>query len=232
MCYFFFKANVRGQQCRFCKDGYFHLSEENAQGCLSCWCSGVGTQCSSSAFFKDRVRQKVTSVKSLIPGICSGVTFVDCLCISCQEISILTKSLFNIFKREFMNIMPYGMNQSTKMTPPPLFPNLNEIIVFLWKIYKLYYVNLIISLETLYLHNIYIFIHKISNITICRLIQISREQTHTTLCLPIVALVTPSPMDLSSTRTEMRSCSINSQEFSGNVRVSSSVCHPNSEEIR
>ncbi|XP_034337833.2 basement membrane-specific heparan sulfate proteoglycan core protein isoform X5 [Magallana gigas] len=49
------KANVRGQQCRFCKDGYFHLSEENAQGCLSCWCSGVGTQCSSSAFYKDRI---------------------------------------------------------------------------------------------------------------------------------------------------------------------------------
>lgn len=139
MCYFFFKANVRGQQCRFCKDGYFHLSEENAQGCLSCWCSGVGTQCSSSAFFKDRVRQKVTSVKSLIPGICSGVTFVDCLCISCQEISILTKSLFNIFKREFMNIMPYGMNQSTKMAHP--FPNLNEIIVHVYSFEK--YINCI-----------------------------------------------------------------------------------------
>nr|XP_022341960.1 basement membrane-specific heparan sulfate proteoglycan core protein-like isoform X4 [Crassostrea virginica] len=49
------KANVRGQRCSFCKEGYFHLSEENSQGCLSCWCSGVGTQCSSSAFYKDRI---------------------------------------------------------------------------------------------------------------------------------------------------------------------------------
>ncbi|XP_061163155.1 basement membrane-specific heparan sulfate proteoglycan core protein-like [Saccostrea echinata] len=49
------KANVRGQRCRFCKDRYFHLSEENSQGCLSCWCSGVATQCSSSAFYKDRI---------------------------------------------------------------------------------------------------------------------------------------------------------------------------------
>ncbi|XP_056009495.1 basement membrane-specific heparan sulfate proteoglycan core protein-like isoform X3 [Ostrea edulis] len=49
------KANVRGQRCSFCKESYFHLSEENSQGCLACWCSGVARQCSSSAFYKDRI---------------------------------------------------------------------------------------------------------------------------------------------------------------------------------
>lgn len=61
-------------------------------------------------------------------------------------------------EREFMNIMPDGMNLLKTNNPQkcPPFPSLNEIIVFFWKIYVLDYVNLIISLKTLYLHYIYV----------------------------------------------------------------------------
>ncbi|KAM6977222.1 basement membrane-specific heparan sulfate proteoglycan core protein [Aplochiton taeniatus] len=49
------KMNVEGQACSNCKQGAFHLSEANKDGCLSCFCMGVTQQCSSSTYYRDLV---------------------------------------------------------------------------------------------------------------------------------------------------------------------------------
>ncbi|XP_068162728.1 basement membrane-specific heparan sulfate proteoglycan core protein isoform X3 [Antennarius striatus] len=49
------KMNVEGPYCSNCKSGTFHLSPENKDGCLSCFCMGVTQQCSSSNYYRDRV---------------------------------------------------------------------------------------------------------------------------------------------------------------------------------
>ncbi|XP_076022702.1 basement membrane-specific heparan sulfate proteoglycan core protein isoform X2 [Genypterus blacodes] len=49
------KMNVEGPSCSNCKSGTFHLSPDNKDGCLSCFCMGVTQQCSSSAYYRDLV---------------------------------------------------------------------------------------------------------------------------------------------------------------------------------
>lgn len=49
------QMNVEGQSCSSCKPGTFHLSQENKDGCLSCFCMGVTQQCSSSTYYRDSV---------------------------------------------------------------------------------------------------------------------------------------------------------------------------------
>ncbi|XP_056158189.1 basement membrane-specific heparan sulfate proteoglycan core protein [Lampris incognitus] len=49
------KMNVEGPSCSICKPGTFHLSPDNKDGCLSCFCMGVTQQCSSSTYYRDLV---------------------------------------------------------------------------------------------------------------------------------------------------------------------------------
>ncbi|XP_036068750.1 basement membrane-specific heparan sulfate proteoglycan core protein isoform X6 [Oryzias melastigma] len=50
------KNNVAGASCDECKPGFFHLSEANPEGCLSCFCMGVTKTCASSTWSRDQVR--------------------------------------------------------------------------------------------------------------------------------------------------------------------------------
>ncbi|XP_061544566.1 basement membrane-specific heparan sulfate proteoglycan core protein isoform X9 [Phycodurus eques] len=50
------KNYVVGAQCDECKPGFFHLSENNPEGCLRCFCMGVSKQCASSTWSRDQVR--------------------------------------------------------------------------------------------------------------------------------------------------------------------------------
>ncbi|KAM8754964.1 basement membrane-specific heparan sulfate proteoglycan core protein [Acanthopagrus schlegelii] len=65
------KMNVEGPSCASCKSGAFHLSQENKDGCLSCFCMGVTQQCSSSTYYRDLV----SSVFS--PGNFQGFALVN-----------------------------------------------------------------------------------------------------------------------------------------------------------
>uniref|UniRef100_H2MMH3 Heparan sulfate proteoglycan 2 n=1 Tax=Oryzias latipes TaxID=8090 RepID=H2MMH3_ORYLA len=48
------KNNVAGASCDECKPGFFHLSQANPQGCLSCFCMGVSKTCASSTWRRDQ----------------------------------------------------------------------------------------------------------------------------------------------------------------------------------
>uniref|UniRef100_A0A3B3CG13 Heparan sulfate proteoglycan 2 n=1 Tax=Oryzias melastigma TaxID=30732 RepID=A0A3B3CG13_ORYME len=48
------KNNVAGASCDECKPGFFHLSEANPEGCLSCFCMGVTKTCASSTWSRDQ----------------------------------------------------------------------------------------------------------------------------------------------------------------------------------
>nr|XP_055043669.1 basement membrane-specific heparan sulfate proteoglycan core protein isoform X17 [Misgurnus anguillicaudatus] len=50
------KGNVVGGLCDECKIGAFHLSADNPEGCLPCFCMGVTKQCASSTWSRDQVR--------------------------------------------------------------------------------------------------------------------------------------------------------------------------------
>ncbi|XP_062871277.1 basement membrane-specific heparan sulfate proteoglycan core protein isoform X2 [Trichomycterus rosablanca] len=50
------KANVAGASCDECKPGSFHLSADNPEGCMQCFCMGVTKQCASSTWTRDQVR--------------------------------------------------------------------------------------------------------------------------------------------------------------------------------
>ncbi|KAM6928874.1 basement membrane-specific heparan sulfate proteoglycan core protein isoform 4-T4 [Lycodopsis pacificus] len=65
------KLNVEGPSCSSCKSGTFHLSQEDKDGCLSCFCMGVTQQCSSSTYYRDLV----SSVFS--PGNFQGFALVN-----------------------------------------------------------------------------------------------------------------------------------------------------------
>lgn len=55
-CGFIFclQNNVAGALCDECKPGFFHLSENNPEGCLQCFCMGVTKQCASSTWSRDQ----------------------------------------------------------------------------------------------------------------------------------------------------------------------------------
>ncbi|KAL3861185.1 hypothetical protein ACJMK2_007245 [Sinanodonta woodiana] len=55
------KAYAQGRRCERCREGYFYLSEENEQGCLSCYCSGITNQCTSSSYYRDVIRPQFGS---------------------------------------------------------------------------------------------------------------------------------------------------------------------------
>uniref|UniRef100_A0A452GNZ3 Basement membrane-specific heparan sulfate proteoglycan core protein n=1 Tax=Gopherus agassizii TaxID=38772 RepID=A0A452GNZ3_9SAUR len=48
--------NVAGRLCNECTSGAFHLSEQNPDGCLKCFCMGVSQQCASSYWNREQVR--------------------------------------------------------------------------------------------------------------------------------------------------------------------------------
>uniref|UniRef100_A0AAV2LZ82 Basement membrane-specific heparan sulfate proteoglycan core protein n=1 Tax=Knipowitschia caucasica TaxID=637954 RepID=A0AAV2LZ82_KNICA len=65
------KMNVEGQSCSSCKQGTFHLSPQNKDGCLSCFCMGVTQQCYSSNYYRDLVTSEFT------PGNFQGYALVN-----------------------------------------------------------------------------------------------------------------------------------------------------------
>uniref|UniRef100_A0A674DCA7 Heparan sulfate proteoglycan 2 n=1 Tax=Salmo trutta TaxID=8032 RepID=A0A674DCA7_SALTR len=65
------KMNVEGPACSNCKQGTFHISTDNKDGCLSCFCMGVTQQCSSSSHYRDQV----SSV--FVPGNFQGFALVN-----------------------------------------------------------------------------------------------------------------------------------------------------------
>ncbi|XP_078111883.1 basement membrane-specific heparan sulfate proteoglycan core protein isoform X4 [Sander vitreus] len=65
------KMNVEGPSCSSCKSGTFHLSPENKDGCLSCFCMGVTQQCSSSNHYRDLVSSVIS------PGNFQGFALVN-----------------------------------------------------------------------------------------------------------------------------------------------------------
>ncbi|KAM4611104.1 basement membrane-specific heparan sulfate proteoglycan core protein [Polymixia lowei] len=65
------KMNVEGPSCSNCKSGTFHLSPNNKDGCLSCFCMGVTQQCSSSTYYRDLVSSVFT------PGNFQGYALVN-----------------------------------------------------------------------------------------------------------------------------------------------------------
>jgi laminin alpha 1/2 len=42
------KEKVEGERCDRCLPGYFALNENNPDGCMQCYCSGVSSTCNSS----------------------------------------------------------------------------------------------------------------------------------------------------------------------------------------
>lgn len=64
---------VEGQSCDKCSSGYFGLSQQNPEGCMKCYCSGISATCESSSIVTNTVsspslnvpRQKVLSTYKL-----------------------------------------------------------------------------------------------------------------------------------------------------------------------
>uniref|UniRef100_A0A3B3SE98 Cell adhesion molecule-related/down-regulated by oncogenes n=1 Tax=Paramormyrops kingsleyae TaxID=1676925 RepID=A0A3B3SE98_9TELE len=50
------QSNVVGALCDECRSSSFHLTEDNPDGCLQCFCMGVTKQCTSSTWSRDQVR--------------------------------------------------------------------------------------------------------------------------------------------------------------------------------
>uniref|UniRef100_A0A8C3FNL1 Heparan sulfate proteoglycan 2 n=1 Tax=Chrysemys picta bellii TaxID=8478 RepID=A0A8C3FNL1_CHRPI len=49
------KPHVEGPSCSSCRAHHFHLSAENREGCLPCFCMGVTQQCTSSSYYRGLV---------------------------------------------------------------------------------------------------------------------------------------------------------------------------------
>ncbi|XP_029434740.1 basement membrane-specific heparan sulfate proteoglycan core protein isoform X5 [Rhinatrema bivittatum] len=49
------KPNVEGPDCSSCRSHHFHLSSENQEGCLPCFCMGVTQLCTSTSYYRDLV---------------------------------------------------------------------------------------------------------------------------------------------------------------------------------
>ncbi|XP_063001421.1 basement membrane-specific heparan sulfate proteoglycan core protein [Elgaria multicarinata webbii] len=65
------KANAEGRACSACRPHHFHLSAENAEGCLACFCMGVTQQCTSSSYHRDVV------TSAFLPGNFQGFALVN-----------------------------------------------------------------------------------------------------------------------------------------------------------
>lgn len=50
------KTNVQGERCDQCKSGFFNFDADNADGCESCFCFGVTTDCHSTYSHRAKVR--------------------------------------------------------------------------------------------------------------------------------------------------------------------------------
>ncbi|XP_029102224.1 basement membrane-specific heparan sulfate proteoglycan core protein isoform X4 [Scleropages formosus] len=50
------KSNVVGALCDECQIGSFHLTEDNPEGCMQCFCMGITKQCASSTWSRDQIR--------------------------------------------------------------------------------------------------------------------------------------------------------------------------------
>lgn len=61
--------NVVGRLCNECSDGFFHLSKQNPDGCLKCFCMGVSRQCSSSSWSRAQVPTREWQLDGIaVPG--------------------------------------------------------------------------------------------------------------------------------------------------------------------
>lgn len=49
------KENVIGQLCDQCREGTYGLSEQKAEGCTECFCSGTTSICSSSYLYREQI---------------------------------------------------------------------------------------------------------------------------------------------------------------------------------
>ncbi|XP_060115564.1 basement membrane-specific heparan sulfate proteoglycan core protein [Heteronotia binoei] len=65
------KAHVQGPSCSSCRPHHFHLSAENREGCLPCFCMGVTQQCTSSSSYRDLV------TSPFLPGNPQGFALVN-----------------------------------------------------------------------------------------------------------------------------------------------------------
>ncbi|XP_061908758.1 basement membrane-specific heparan sulfate proteoglycan core protein [Entelurus aequoreus] len=65
------KMNAESPSCATCKPGTFHLSQQNKDGCLSCFCMGITQQCSSSNYYRDLVST------AFYPGNFQGFALVN-----------------------------------------------------------------------------------------------------------------------------------------------------------
>ncbi|WAR15211.1 PGBM-like protein, partial [Mya arenaria] len=50
------KPYVQGRRCARCREDHFYLDANNPQGCLTCFCSGITNQCTSSSYYRDSLR--------------------------------------------------------------------------------------------------------------------------------------------------------------------------------
>ncbi|XP_060586623.1 basement membrane-specific heparan sulfate proteoglycan core protein-like isoform X4 [Ruditapes philippinarum] len=50
------KPYVQGLRCARCREGHFYLEANNPQGCLTCFCSGITNQCTSSNYYREALR--------------------------------------------------------------------------------------------------------------------------------------------------------------------------------
>lgn len=54
------KKYTTGAQCNQCTPEAFHLNANSADGCVSCFCMGVSTQCSSSSWYRETQQAHLT----------------------------------------------------------------------------------------------------------------------------------------------------------------------------
>ncbi|XP_034151976.1 basement membrane-specific heparan sulfate proteoglycan core protein isoform X5 [Esox lucius] len=71
------KSNVMGSQCDECKSGSFHLTEDNPEGCLQCFCMGVSKHCASSTWSRDQVRGGVNGQLFSLSNVANTRTITD-----------------------------------------------------------------------------------------------------------------------------------------------------------
>lgn len=56
------KANVEGDRCDICREGYFFLNTNNPGGCLECFCSGVAKRCTSNSYYWSTIELLLANV--------------------------------------------------------------------------------------------------------------------------------------------------------------------------